>query len=276
MYPEHTCLGNAPVKWKFTSSISWLSEEVPKLISVTPKTSTKDIVDIILKRHGHTIELQQAQKVKAFLLNNNLAVHAEDFQKLPAYLDALKNVNPELYTNLSIRTDGETFHRIFICPYQSNTAFHDSLPFVSLDGTFLKTQFRQTLLFAVGRDLNNQIYLLAWAVVESENEQSWRYFLRHLKIALPAINDLTTVIITDRDKGLQAAQSELNLVTVGWCSQHIKANVIRKHGEAAGAAFMRLAGAKDEASWNSAIALLAQTRDGPRAVSYVNSIDKTK
>ncbi|KAI9684815.1 MAG: hypothetical protein M1829_000190 [Trizodia sp. TS-e1964] len=113
------------------------------------------------KRHGHTIEDKQAQRVKALLLNDNLSVHADDFRKLPAYLNALKASNKEVYTNLSIRADEETFHRIFTRPHQPVTAFNDSLPFVALDGTFLKTQFRQTLLFAVARDLNNQIHLLA-------------------------------------------------------------------------------------------------------------------
>ena len=41
--------------------------------------------------------------------------------------------------------------------------------------TFLKAPFNfvQTLLLAVGIDANGKNLLLAWAVVESENKESW-------------------------------------------------------------------------------------------------------
>ena len=37
------------------------------------------------------------------------------------------------------------------------------------------------LLSAVGRDANNQIYPIAWAVVEYENKNSWGWFLGRLQ-----------------------------------------------------------------------------------------------
>ncbi|KAI9653326.1 MAG: hypothetical protein M1829_001311 [Trizodia sp. TS-e1964] len=115
LHSEHTCLENAPVKQIYTSLMAWLIVKVPKLLTVTSQTSTKDIMDLVKKQHDHTIELQQAQKVKVALLNNNLAVHANDFQKLPAYLDALVAANKGVYTKLLIKDDEKIFYRIFIC-----------------------------------------------------------------------------------------------------------------------------------------------------------------
>ena len=54
---------------------------------------------------------------------------------------------------------------------------------IILDGTFTTSNFRQTLLFAVCPDPNNQVTLLAWALVESENQDSWQFFA----VALPGI-----------------------------------------------------------------------------------------
>jgi hypothetical protein len=53
-----------------------------------------------------------------------------------------------------------------------------SLPFNAIDGTFLKTRFGQTLLVAVGRDVNNGSFLLAWVVVEGESANAWGVFFR--------------------------------------------------------------------------------------------------
>ena len=41
-----------------------------------------------------------------------------------------------------------------------------------VDGCFLKGPMKGELLSAVGRDANNQIYPIAWAVVEYKNKNS--------------------------------------------------------------------------------------------------------
>jgi len=76
---------------------------------------------------------------------------------------------------------------------------------MAVDGTFLKAQFVQILLLAVGIDANSNIRSLAWGIVESENEFWWRYFLQHLKQAIPESECMT--LISDRNKGLLAADA---------------------------------------------------------------------
>ena len=65
------------------------------------------------------------------------------------------------------------------------------------------------MLLAVGINTNRNRIVLAWAVVKSENKDSWRYFFKHLVVAIPEIADKETVFISDRDKGLGAADDEL-------------------------------------------------------------------
>ena len=79
--------------------------------------------------------------------------------------------------------------------------------FLAVDGIFLKSRFVQTLLFAVGIDANGKNLILAWAVVESENKNSWTWFFSHLKTAIPEVVGIT--LISDRDKGLLAAEQEV-------------------------------------------------------------------
>ena len=68
--------------------------------------------------------------------------------------------------------------RIFIGSPHVSTVWTFSFPFLSLDGIFLKSCFGQTLLTACCRDSNNEIYPLAWAMAESENKESWSWFLQ--------------------------------------------------------------------------------------------------
>jgi hypothetical protein len=61
--------------------------------------------------------------------------------------------------------------------------------------------------------------------VESENEDSWRYFFTHLIITIPKLADEPTVFISDRDKGLGAVDDELGEnILRAVCAQHLKDN----------------------------------------------------
>ena len=42
-----------------------------------------------------------------------------------------------------------------------------------IDGCFIKTFLEGMLLSAIGRDQNEQIFPVAWAIVKRENNESW-------------------------------------------------------------------------------------------------------
>ncbi|KAL2458132.1 SWIM-type domain-containing protein [Abeliophyllum distichum] len=74
-----------------------------------------------------------------------------------------------------------------------------------LDGYFLKIEHGRQLLTAVGVDRNNGMYLLAYAVVEIENGENWRWFLGLLKDDLHMNNSHDWTFISDKQKGLVSA-----------------------------------------------------------------------
>nr|XP_016467760.1 PREDICTED: uncharacterized protein LOC107790355 [Nicotiana tabacum] len=96
---------------------------------------------------------------------------------------------------------------------------------ISLDGCFLKGICKGQLLVAVSKDENNQMFPIAWAIVEVENIFTWTWFLKCVThdLELQDGNDLT--IMSDMQKGLLKAVSEvLPESEHGWCARHILAN----------------------------------------------------
>ena len=66
-----------------------------------------------------------------------------------------------------------------------------------IDGCFIKTYLGGMQLSAIDRDPNEQMFPLAWAVVEGKNNEAWQWFLNELKKGLPPTNGDGLTIISD-------------------------------------------------------------------------------
>lgn len=114
-----------------------------------------------------------------------------------------------------------------------------------LDGTFMKGKIKGEVLIAVGRDVNNTIFPVAWAVVSVENKPNWEWFMTLLQedLDLGLGNGLT--LVSDQQKGLIAAkESVLPYCEHRMCARHIWTNLYKKHGDKTGLlhiAFLKMA-----------------------------------
>lgn len=77
------------------------------------------------------------------------------------------------------------FQRVYICLEACKAGFKAGCrPLIGLDGCFLKGYYGGQLLSAVGQDANNQFYVIAYAVVDSETKDNWKWFLTLLQADL--------------------------------------------------------------------------------------------
>ena len=207
------------------------------------------------------------------MATDSLDSHRRSFQQLSSFLQAIKDTNPDTYTHLALSNN--RFHRLFICPVTSRTSFAFCRKFIAVDGTFLKGRFIQTLLLATTIDANNNILLLAWGIVESENVESWSYFLNHLMLAIPEIliQHPPTTLMTDRDKGLSAAIATYgSQVVPTYCCFHLKENFTTKHGRGLADNFWRIARAIDHHTFTFELQQLQQHNQA--AATYLAEIPK--
>ncbi|XP_058749010.1 uncharacterized protein LOC131621966 [Vicia villosa] len=102
------------------------------------------------------------------------------------------------------------FKRLYICYAACKESFKLSRHVIGLDGCFLKELCGGQIMAAIGGDPNDQMLPIAYAVVESENKDSWTWFLELLIADLGGANEcLTYTFISDQQKGLLPAMDEL-------------------------------------------------------------------
>ncbi|GKC74014.1 multidrug resistance-associated protein 5, partial [Tanacetum coccineum] len=73
---------------------------------------------------------------------------------------------------------------------------------IALDGCFLEKPNCGEILTALGRNENNHIFPVAWAVVSVENKDNWPWFLELIVEYLEVSNGVSLTLMSDQHKGL--------------------------------------------------------------------------
>ncbi|CAI9260760.1 unnamed protein product [Lactuca saligna] len=100
---------------------------------------------------------------------------------------------------------------------------------IDLDGCFLKGKVKGELIAAIGRDGNNQIYPIAWVVVNVENNDNWKWFIELLQSDIETVEGNRVTLISDQHKGLlEAVKEVMPHAEHRQCARHICANFYKR------------------------------------------------
>ncbi|KAK8643379.1 hypothetical protein V6N13_012679 [Hibiscus sabdariffa] len=110
------------------------------------------------------------QRARKNVLKGKNGSYVKEFASLWGYAAELIESNPGSTVTIQVDRDSTriaTFHRMYICLAVVKQGWREGCrPFIGVDGCFLKTITKGALLVVVGRDTNNQMFPVVWAVVE--------------------------------------------------------------------------------------------------------------
>ncbi|RID46231.1 hypothetical protein BRARA_I02911, partial [Brassica rapa] len=151
----------------------------------------------------------------------------DSYLKLPEYLYMLKLANPGTIADLETDLDDdgdERFLYLFLAFGASLNGFKKLRHVLVIDGTHLSGKYKGVLLTASGQDANFQIFPFAFAVVDSEDEDAWTWFLQKVERILS--DSPTLSIISDRAVCISNAVSKIYpQAKHGACIVHLARNV---------------------------------------------------
>ena len=198
----HVCARNFKLGAMVTPE--WIGRHYISEIANKPKMKVREMITDIQQKFRCVVSVGQVRRAKAWakeLIEGKLTEH---YARIWDYSNELLRSNPGSTCKVGINCnpDGKNyFHRFYICFKALSDGWKIGCRrVIGLDGCFLKGQVKGELLTAIGRDPNNQVYPIAWVVVDVENKDNWTWFIELLRDDLDLGRGNGLVVISDQHK----------------------------------------------------------------------------
>ncbi|XP_057423638.1 uncharacterized protein LOC130717437 [Lotus japonicus] len=230
LYDEHTCVRTSKNRQAKTK---WIAKKFVSMLRHTPSLKVGALVEEAKIRWGVVLSRFQAYRAKVTELEMIQGAVLEQYRHLRSFGEELLRSNPGSTVKIKsvVGAGNPVFERIYICFAACKRAFATCCrPLIGLDGCFLKGLYGGQLLAAVGKDGNNQMIPIAFAVVEAETKDSWAWFVHLLVDDLSSVSPNAWAFISDQQKGLVPTLQELDPnVEHRLCVKHLYGNWRKKY-----------------------------------------------
>jgi len=173
-------------------------EDHPEWKIVNVKNSVRRKISVDISR-------MKAYRAKRKAQDKREGVEAEQYSKLRSWAETIRQENRGSCIKIHCETpeDGgpPRFKRIYVRFAAQKVGFLAGCrPIIGLDACHLKGRFGGQLIAALGRDGNDNMFPIAFAVVEQENKDSWTWFMECFSLDMGDPKEMGFVFVSDRQK----------------------------------------------------------------------------
>ncbi|KAH0706487.1 hypothetical protein KY289_011563 [Solanum tuberosum] len=185
--------------------------------------STKDLKNSIRIELGCKVSYWKVWMGSEIAKSLVRGTHEHGYGVIDAYSHMLRTSNPGSKTALKIDENGR-FKYFFVAYGAWILGFAQMRKVIAVDGTFLRSKYGGVLLSAVAQDAENLIFPVAFCIVDSECDASYRYFFEQLRSFVLDTPELC--IISDRHQSIRKMVSIVfPLAHYGCCMRHLGENI---------------------------------------------------
>ncbi|CAN1120663.1 hypothetical protein LINPERHAP2_LOCUS335 [Linum perenne] len=179
----------------------YIANKYVQRFQVDPEWSTRSVVQTVQEDLHMNISNSKAWRIRRTANKMVRGKEIEQYARLRDYCAEVRKSN--VGSTIFVDTDNDSFfRRMYCCLDACKKGFISGCrKVICLDGCFLKTEYGGQLLSAIGIDANNGIFPIAYAVVRSEDEANWTWFLQTLRsdLNIPVACDEWT-FMSDKQK----------------------------------------------------------------------------
>nr|GEX18345.1 hypothetical protein CTI12_AA105810 [Tanacetum cinerariifolium] len=178
----------------------WIARHYARDIILNSGISYKFMREDIREKYMVDVSLGQCKRAKQCALYEHDGGLIEHYGKPWEYRQS--NPGSTCHIDVDVQDNGQNrFHRLYMYfKVVKDGWLSGCRKVIGIDGCFLTHVCKGELLTAMARDANNQMYLIAWAIVDVENTNNWCWFLSLLADDLQLEEGLGLTIISDSHK----------------------------------------------------------------------------
>ncbi|GKV49409.1 hypothetical protein SLEP1_g56160 [Rubroshorea leprosula] len=273
-YNCHTCSRTITNKG-CTSSVA--ADHLVKTRGVASlRMNRGDVFEAIRDDLGVELTPVQRKKTKDKLKKKFESVSNAAYSRLFDYANELKSKDPEASVVLQCCRQSADTTPTFLRMYVYFSALKKGFlagcrRVIGVDDAFLKGAYKGELLTTVVRDVNNQMYPIAWAVVEVEKRETWEWFFEELRKDLLIGDGSRFCIMSDQQKVrlVKAVEELFPCAEHRFCARHKYNNFRKQHkGKELQKAFWKCVKARTVPEFSKALDELTSLKPSTRETMF--------
>ncbi|KAM3304759.1 hypothetical protein P3S67_011625 [Capsicum chacoense] len=167
---DHTCpIADRMLSQQYATSLTITKIVKHNFLNLKSTYTPVEIMEEMRNLYKIRMTYEKAYRAKEKALELVRGSFRESYAKLPAYLYMVNTINPGSFRRLH-KTEDNHFLYAFVALSTSIRGWRYCMPTIVVDGTFLKSEYKGTMFSASVLDAAGHILLLAYAVVDSEND----------------------------------------------------------------------------------------------------------
>ncbi|XP_016553351.2 uncharacterized protein LOC107852827 [Capsicum annuum] len=215
---DHTCpIADRMLLQRHATSLTIAKMVKHNFLNLKSTYTLAEIMEEMRNLYGIRINYKKAYRAKEKALELVRGSLRESYAKLPSYLFMVNTINPGSFTKLH-KTEDNHFLYAFIALSTSIRGWRYCMPIIVVDGTFLKSAYKGTMLSASVLDA------AGYAVVDFENDVSWEWFFRMFNTAFGEREGMC-IVSNSHDSILKAAALVYLNVAHCICIYHLWNNI---------------------------------------------------
>lgn len=205
MIKTHTC--EEQTRKSAHPAKNWLVNIIKERLKDSPHHKPKEIADGILRDFGVELNYTQVWRGIEDAREQLQGSYKEAYNQLPWFCEKMAEVNPGSTVKL-LTGDEKRFERLFVSFEALTHGFENGCrPILFLDSTSMKSKYHEMLLTATALDGEDAFFPVAFAIVETENDDNWHWFLQQLRSVVSTSCSIT--FVSDKEKGLKKLVLEI-------------------------------------------------------------------
>ncbi|XP_024007910.1 uncharacterized protein LOC112083921 [Eutrema salsugineum] len=226
---NHTCSVDARSDFHRVASTDVIGKMVRERYGLNIKGPMAcDLCRLLRQEYSLHVSYWKAWRAREIALDNALGGAAASFALVTPYFEKLLTTNPNSVVALETETSASgvvRFKYLFYSLDACAQGYRYMRKVIVIDATHLSGRYSGCLMAASAQDGNFQVFPLGFGIVNSENDDSWEWFLRKLTAIVPDEHDL--VFVSDRHASIYASIRKVYpMSSHGACIVHLQRNVV--------------------------------------------------